>query len=167
MSMPSLSGWIVFLQMPRQRFHPLLLQSWKVHLYRLCDIVRTAASIVLALTCADEVFQTDFLSGAIFSDRLQPRRLESDCRELGCWERGRKVQFLGVELVPNPPTSLVAGSFPTELPRIFTGFGARSDARGLAGLLISIAGGGKSTNCELLVGENGECLGPPAVTDAC
>lgn len=78
-----------------------------------------------------------------------------------------KFRSWALDLNPNPPTSLVAGSFPTELPRIFTGFGNRSDVKGLAGQLISIAGGGKSANCELLVGENGQCLGPPAVTDAC
>ena len=68
---------------------------------------------------------------------------------------------------PNPPTSLVAGSFPTELPRIFTGFGARSDVKGLAGQLMSIAGGGTSANCELLLGENEQCGKPPTVTQAC
>ena len=79
----------------------------------------------------------------------------------------KKCSSWALNLSSNPPTSLIAESFPIKLPRIFTGFEARSDVKELAGQLISIGEDGKSANCELLVGENSQCLKPPTVTDAC
>ena len=78
-----------------------------------------------------------------------------------------KFSSRALNLISDPPTSLIAEYFPIKLPWIFSGFEARSDVKELAGQLISIGEDGKSANCELLVGENSQCLKPPTVTDAC
>ena len=62
-------------------------------------------------------------------------------------------------LVPNPPTAIVPGSFPTQLPPPYTGFGNTSNwnAPGLVGQLFSIANQGLDVNCELLDGITTSC----------
>lgn len=78
-------------------------------------------------------------------------------------------QTWALDLNPNAPTgTLVQGSYPTEMPRIGTGYGTINGVIGVVGQLISIASGGRQVNCQLIVGgENGQCPGPPAIEDAC
>lgn len=81
-----------------------------------------------------------------------------------------KLSSWALNLVPNPPTTILKGSFPTDLPPIFTGFGDPTEwinVIGVLGQLISIAKGGVSyASCELVEGPNDQC-GPVTANDAC
>ena len=74
-----------------------------------------------------------------------------------------------LDLNTNAPTgTLIQGSYPTEMPRIGTGYGTINGVKGVVGQLISIAAGGRQVNCQLITGgENGQCPGPPAIQEAC
>ena len=81
-----------------------------------------------------------------------------------------KLSSWALNQVPNPPTAIPNGSFPTQFPRIFTGWGDPKlypDVVGIPGQLMALAVKGNPTgSCELVYGTNGQC--PSLKTqDAC
>lgn len=80
-----------------------------------------------------------------------------------------KLSSWALNLVPNPPTAVSPGSYPTQLPPPFTGFGNTSEypqVVGIAGQLMSIAIPGKDASCSLVDGPNGQC-GDVTIPEAC
>lgn len=80
-----------------------------------------------------------------------------------------KLSSWALNLVPDQRTAIVKGSFPTQLPQIFTGFGNTTNYEnviGIPGQLMSIAKGGMDASCELLDGPNEQCPSID-VSDAC
>lgn len=80
-----------------------------------------------------------------------------------------KLSSWALDLVQNPPTAIPKGSYPTQLPRIFTGFGNTSkygNVVGIPGQLMSIANSGMDVSCVLVDGPNGQCP-PVTVQEAC
>ena len=73
-----------------------------------------------------------------------------------------KLSSWALDLVPNPPTAIPQGSYPTELPRIFTGFGNTTKYKKLIGipgqLMAQQKKGVSVSSCELIYGVNGQCL---------
>ena len=80
-----------------------------------------------------------------------------------------KLRSWALDLVQNPPTAIPRGSYPTQLPRIFTGFGNTSNYEmviGIPGQLMAIASSGRDASCVLVKETNGQC-GPVGVQEAC
>ena len=68
-----------------------------------------------------------------------------------------KLSSWVLNLVKNPPTAIPKGSYPTELPQIFTGFGDTSkyeNVIGIPGQLMAIANSGMEASCALVDGPN-------------
>ncbi|KAF6229701.1 hypothetical protein HO173_011347 [Letharia columbiana] len=79
-----------------------------------------------------------------------------------------RLKSWALSLIPDPPTTVVKGSFPTQLPQILTGFGDTNkyeNVIGTAGQSMSIAKGGMDASSVLVDGPNGQCL-PISVSDA-
>lgn len=80
-----------------------------------------------------------------------------------------RLQSWALNLIPDPPTTVVKGSFPTQLPQILPGFGDTNKYEnmiGIAGQFMSIAKGGMDASSVLIDGPNGQCLSV-SVSDAC
>ncbi len=80
-----------------------------------------------------------------------------------------KLSSWALNLIPDPPTAIPKGSYPTQLPQIFTGFGDTSkygNVIGIPGQLMSIASSGRDVSCVLVDGPNGQCP-PVTVQEAC
>lgn len=81
-----------------------------------------------------------------------------------------KLSSWALNLNPHPVTTVPNGSFPTQLPQIFTGFGDPEyypNVIGIPGQLMSIMGwGDPEASCALNAGTNGQCVSV-SIEEAC
>lgn len=80
-----------------------------------------------------------------------------------------RLQSWALKLIPDPPTTVVKGSFPTLLPQILTGFEDTDKYENVletAGQFMSIAKRGMDASSVWSDGPNGQCPHVP-VSDAC